>query len=306
MSKYIITGATSFIGKAVVEELLRAGHQVYVVIRPESEKKHWFDGRNNCFVILTDIKNIEICEENMQKADYFMHFGWDGIGAQGRSNPDIQAENVKNTVKCIETAVKLKCRGFVFAGSQAEYGIKHELIKETLSCEPVIEYGKAKLKVLNEGMRIAQTNELNYYHARIFSVYGVGDHPWTLVSSCVKGFLSGKEVKTSSGEQMWNFMYIDDIAKALIMLTASNATTGIYNIASKDTRPLKEFIQEIYQCCGEKGKLLMGTHNPVEIPNNLIPDVSKLESVIGNIPETKFSDGIKEMILQFKQEDKES
>ena len=138
------------------------------------------------------------------------------------------------------------------------------------------EYGKGKLRVLNNLMPLAQELGINYYHSRIFSVYGPNDHPWTLVSSSINTFIHGEEFKASSGDQLWNFMYIDDAAGALVSLIESNAPSGIYNGASNDTRPLKDFIGEIYKCCGGKGILSLGAYTPVEKTYNLHPDISKI------------------------------
>lgn len=303
MSRYVVTGATSFIGKAVVNELLSQGHQVYVIVRPSSTQKDYFQHMKNCQIVLSEMGNVSFWGRYIQVADYFIHFGWEGVGAEGRSNSDIQRENIKITLKCIEEAGRLGCKKFLFAGSQAEYGIKKDIICENTPCDPIIEYGKAKLEVWNQGSVLAKNLGIIYYHARIFSVYGAGDHPWTLVSTCIYNFLNGQEMRTSSGEQLWNYMYIDDVAKTLVKLMESSAESGIYNIASEDTRPLKSFIKEIYECCGKQGDLLLGTFDPLEKPNNLNPDITKLKKVIGKIPKTDFYEGIKETIRCRKNED---
>lgn len=298
MAKYIVTGATSFIGRTVVEELLKKKHEVYVIIRPTSTKKKMFEGIPGCYSIYLDLENIEQCTNQLKDADYFMHFAWDGIAAKGRSNPTIQAQNVNLTRKCLKMAANLGCKKFLFAGSQAEYGIKNEVISEDTDCSPVIEYGKGKLRVLEIVRPLAKELGITYYHARIFSVYGSGDHPWTLVSSSIEKFRNGEEFKASSGEQLWNYMYIDDAANVMIALMESNAGSGVYNIASNDTRPLKDFIREIYKCCGEKGTLSLGAYTPIERPNNLQPDITKLTNAIGTVKFVRFSDGINKMIAE--------
>ena len=300
MEKYIVTGATSFIGEAIVKKLLQRKQEVYAIIRPTSAKKQLFEGVHNCYSIYLDLENIEQCTNQIQKADYFMHFAWDGVAAKGRSDPAIQERNINYALNCLKVAAKLKCKKFLFAGSQAEYGIKNELIREDAICNPVTEYGKGKLKVLKDALPLAKELGIAYYHARIFSVYGPGDHPWTLVSSSIEKFMNGEEFKASSGEQLWNFMYIDDAVNTMIALMESNAESGVYNIASNDTRPLKEFIREIHQCCGEKGTLSLGAYIPIEKPNNLRPDITKLMNAIGTVGFLRFVDGINRIIDEQK------
>lgn len=296
MSKYVVTGATSFIGEAVVKELLKKQHQVYVIVRPTSKKRQLYQESWDCHPVFLDLDHIEQCESIIKNADCFLHFGWDGVAAKGRSNSEIQAQNVNHSLMCVKTASKLGCKSFLFAGSQAEYGIKYDVIREDTVCEPILEYGKGKLDVLKMAQPLAQSLGLKYYHARIFSVYGPGDHPWTLVSSSIEKFLKGEEFKASTGEQTWNFLYIDDAAHALVSLVESNAESGVYNIAGEDTRPLKDFIVEIYRSCGGKGSLSLGAYIPIEVPNNLKPDITKLTNIIGPIMSVAFADGIKRII----------
>lgn len=296
MSNYIITGGTSFIGKAIVKELISKGHQVYVVIRPSSTQKKYFDQFENCHVILTDIDNLYTVISAIPTCVAFLHLGWDGVGSAGRADINIQKHNIQMSLKCIEIAAKLKCKAFLFAGSQAEYGITNQRISEETICNPVIEYGKAKLEVFQKGLLWAAQYGLTYYHARIFSVYGAEDHPWTLISSCIHKFLNGDQMLTSSGEQLWNFMYVKDAAQVICQLLNSGARSGIYNIASTDTRQLKDFIYDIYELCGKQGEIVFGAYDPAEKSHGINPDISKLMSSIGPIHETSFRDGIKETI----------
>ena len=84
----------------------------------------------------------------------------------------------------------------------------------------------------------------------IFSAYGPGDHPWSLVSDCVRTCLADGEMRLGSCDQMWNFLYIEDLAEAVVRLAlceeplmADGAGGDVYNLAGvpEDTRVLREF-----------------------------------------------------------------
>lgn len=287
----VVTGATSFLGVHIID-LLKNDFFVYAIIRPQSKSIDKFKNIKNVKVIIADMSDTERWKKEISHADFFLHLGWDGVGTEGRSNFEIQKRNIDNSLRCLESAKELGVKTFIFAGSQAEYGIKNKKISEKEICCPVINYGKAKLAVLKKALPFAEKNDIKYFHLRIFSVYGEQDHPWTLVNTCIRSFLNKETVNLSTCEQYWNFLYVKDAAKQIKSLMLSDAETGIYNIAGNDTRKLKEFVEEIFETCGSIGSINYGGYCPKEKPANLIPDITKLESKIGKLEYTSFKNGI--------------
>ena len=109
---------------------------------------------------------------------------------------------------------------------------------EDTPCHPVSEYGKAKVDFCEKAKILCKQKNMEYIHTRIYSVYGPGDHPWSLVQSCLRAFCEGGSMKLGECTQNWNFLYIDDAAAALVSLL-TEAPAGVYNIGSSDTRPLR-------------------------------------------------------------------
>ena len=76
-------------------------------------------------------------------------------------------------------------------------------MKEDQPCHPVSEYGKNKVLVWEQAKELSVQLRIDYIHTRIFSVYGPGDHPWSLISACLDTFLKGGHMElgacTSSG-----------------------------------------------------------------------------------------------------------
>ena len=107
-------------------------------------------------------------------------------------------------------------------------------------------------------------------------------------------------MKLSSCMQYWNYMYATDAAYALCGLLMSGAESGIYNIASKDTRRLKEFVEEIYDACEKNGSLSFGTYDYTEKPVSLQPDITRLASVVGDIPLTAFDEAVTRMVRKYR------
>ncbi|MEY8337821.1 NAD(P)-dependent oxidoreductase [Lachnospiraceae bacterium 62-35] len=253
----------------------------------------------------------------------FLHMAWDGIGSAGRMDREIQEKNIENSMKALKAAEELCCCRFIFSGSQAEYGVHRAAATEETPCHPVSEYGRAKLEfgrraakacgqsaldsclkpeVKGEGSQPGDLTErqklsslkMEYVHCRIFSVYGPGDHPWSLVNSCLKTFEAGGHMDLGECTQQWNFLYIDDMAEAIAaLLLKKERIQGIYNIAARDTRVLREFVEEVYEICGKKGSFSYGKRPfNAEGPASLIPDIHKIEQATGWRPAVSFREGI--------------
>lgn len=296
----VVTGATSFIGAVTVRQLLQQGHRVCAVVRPaSSHMEHLWacvpeEGKDRLQVVALPLDRIEEIDQELQAADAWVQIGWDGAGSDNRMLRDVQQDNVRHGLGAVRAAGKLGCKRFLFTGSQAEYGIHHSRITEETPCHPVSEYGKAKADFANLGKELCKSRKMEYIHTRIFSVYGPGDHPWSLVNTCLRTWQQGGHMELGACTQQWNFLYIEDAAAAILRLL-TEGTPGVYNIAGEDTRVLREFIEEMYRLCGEQGSYTYGVRKPnAEGAASLIPDITKLKTETGWRPVTSFTEGIYE------------
>ena len=306
--KIVATGATSFVGSGAVKALLERGHKVYAVLRKGSSKadRLLINGAmpENLVILEEDLGSLErLAEQIPEPCDVFLHMGWKGAGSDSRSAAAIQEENAKDSLNAVQAAKALGCRRFVFTGSQAEYGVHDALMNEETGCRPTSPYGEAKLKVRIEAEALCRKLSMDYGHARIFSTYGIGDYPWSLLSTCVNTFLSGGVMEMGACTQDWNFMYIDDAGRAVAMLCEYQKSLMeqgcVYNLGGPmdETGPLKHFVETVYEMCGRKGSCVYGVRKPnAEGVVNLIPDLTKMKRVIGWEPRVRFRDGMARVI----------
>ena len=109
--------------------------------------------------------------------------------------------------------------------------------------------------------------------------------------------LKNEELELSSCTQNWNYLYVADCAKQIYLLCKnliqnSDFNTGIYHIASKDTRPLKEYVEEMKSVLKSSSFLKYG--NVLQVNQvSLNPSVTKTETAIGFINEVSFAEAIK-------------
>ena len=176
--------------------------------------------------------------------DAWIHFAWDGVGSAGRSDTNIQIENIQNAKKAYLYAKLLGARKFLFAGSQAEYGRGNHRVPL-----PVSPYGKAKLSFGRWATEQSLLSEIyddapmQFIHMRIYSVYGSGDHETSLVNTVLRAALRHEAVTLGPCEQRWNYLEVHDLARAIrILLSSEDTRTGIYDIAGSDSRMLKKYV----------------------------------------------------------------
>lgn len=316
--RIIITGITSFIGRETATALLRAGHRVTGIVRPESRNVQRLEGLEGLELVRLDFDALPEAagtapgeEENpawdirahlggTAGADVWIHFAWDGVGSAGRSDPAIQTRNLANAKKAYRMAETLGCHRFLFAGSQAEYGTGTKQ-----QPAPVSEYGKAKLAFGSWALQQSYTKSgpegMTFVHMRIYSVYGVGDHETSLVNTCIDAFLKGEEMRMGPCTQLWNYMEVRDCAAAICCLACGpEVRGGVYDLAGKETRPLKEYVEEIFALCGGRGRCSFGVRqNNAEGAGDLCPDTSALQA-LGFSEGISFQEGIRHLIAYRK------
>lgn len=300
--RYIITGATSFLGLELIDYLQREGHEVVAVCRPQSSALA--DIPLGVEVVLADMSEYGGLYRDVPEADVWVNLAWEGTGHDGRNQEEVQQANVVNTIAAMFCADKIGCRLFVEAGSQAEYGTVLTPISEATPCNPFSAYGKAKLEVCRRLSELSAELGIKYLHLRIFSLFGEGDHPWTLVMSSLDKMLRNEAVDLSPCTQHWDFLYVKDAARQIASLcdyalTSKDFRSEAFNIASGDSRPLKDFVECMKALTGSESKLNYGAVTPQYVVS-LQPDMSKTQAVVGRLCEYSFDDVINRMIEKLR------
>ena len=240
--RILISGITSFLGISTGKALLKKGHEVYGILRPESRNKERLKGEKGIQLLSLNMESFLLWEkENGIEAEYnnstternatsenlspvspaslselhfdaVLHFAWDGVGSLGRSDIATQEKNLAMSKAFFSWAKAHGVRRFFFAGSQAETG--RGTREEPLPASP---YGEKKLAFSEYGLK--NHGDMEFIDLRIYSIYGKGDHERSLVKTLVRNTLRGMETELGSGNKIWNFMAEEDFGRALAFLT---------------------------------------------------------------------------------------
>ncbi|MEI7668016.1 MAG: NAD-dependent epimerase/dehydratase family protein, partial [Erysipelotrichaceae bacterium] len=228
------------------------------------------------------------------KYDAFFHLAWEGSSGEGRNNASLQVSNISATLDATKLAYRLGCHTFIGAGSQAEYGRVEGLLRPSTPTNPESGYGIAKLCAGNMSRTLANQLDMNHIWVRILSVYGPYDSEHSMIMSTIKKLLNHEVPSFTKGEQIWDYLYSDDAANALLLLAIKGQPNKTYCLGSGIGRPLYEYIQIIKEVINPMAELAVGAlpYGPNQVMH-LVADISDLEADIGFTPKTEFKDGIK-------------
>ena len=291
MKKVVLTGATGFLGFALLTELIRNNVYVYVLCRKNSRRRTRLAGISNVTVIETDPADIEKLD-SVSDCDVFYHLAWEG----GRNNFTEQYKNVDMSVNCLKLASELGCKRFICTGSQAEYGNAAGVITEDTSLNPVSSYGSCKAAAYHLTADLAKHLSIEHTWVRVFSVYGANDNPNSLIPYLAETLRSNRNaVLRTDGEHMWNYLYEEDMARALYLLGRSPLSDTVYNLASRSAKPLKEFVEELRAAINPGAAVCYGSEKSKV---NLDVSTDKLRRSIDEFEQAEFSETIRTIYSQ--------
>ena len=296
----VITGATSMIGSAILEEcLMRGVPRVYAVVRPDSP---------NASRVIEDSRVIPVeCPADRyaelpslvtEPCGAFFHVAWLATGAGRNADVAAQARNVAVTVCAVEAAAQLGCRIFIGAGSQAEYGVMSPgPTGPDDPVNPVQAYGVAKYAAGKLAAMRAEMLGISCAWVRVFSVYGKYEKPSTLVQTAVRKLSAGEGMFLTPAENNWDFLYSEDAGRAFCDIADHASGIKVYCLGSGESRPLRSYVEELRDIVDPDAELRFGAlPYPGGAGLDLWADISMLTEDTGWVPRISFKEGVSRML----------
>lgn len=245
MKRAIVTGANGFVGSAVCRHLVKNGVSVTAVVRSEGSDIDRLNGIEGLDIIYCAMENIkELVSMVSDSYDTFYHFAWEGTSGALRGDEAVQLANVRHTCEAVRTGKLLGCEKFIFASSIMEYEIE-KLFNSGRTPNISTVYCTAKKTANYMAHAIAASLDLIYVSAVISNIYGEGERSPRLINSSIRKLLNNEETSFSTGEQMYDFVYIEDAARMFVGLGEGGRNHQVYYIGSGNPRPLRSFLQEM-------------------------------------------------------------
>lgn len=299
MKKAIMTGPTGVVGISLMEELTSHGVHVTAVCREKSSNKGAIPISPLIQVVECNLDRLQSLAGKLREDyDVFYHFGWDGSFGVARMDLPAQTRNVQYSLDAVELAKRLGCKVFVGAGSQSEFGHVDGVLHPDTPCNPDTGYGIAKLAAGQMTRLKCREYGIRHEWTRILSMYGPHDKAHTMVMSAILKMLDGERVQFTNGDQMWDYIYNKDAARAFRLIAERGTDGAIYCLGSGKTRYLREYIETIRNAVDVGLELGIGElpYYPNQVMH-LEADISNLTDDTGFVPMYSFEDGIRETVV---------
>lgn len=251
--KILVTGATGFIGKNLVESL-KEKFEIYALILDEKEKnvilqidyilwKTFFDREN-------EIKTLN--GKKLGKIDTVIHLASYGVNPKDNDIDKMIESNINLTKDLILNLERVSCKNIIFTGSGFEYGDKGKIkLKEDMELNPFSLYGATKVSAFLIGKKLCESLGINYINLRLFNIFGEYEGSNRLIPQIINNYLEGKELNFTAGNQVRDYLYIKDIIEVYEMILEKNIYNNeTYNVCSSEEITIKEFITKVADTIG--------------------------------------------------------
>lgn len=292
MERVIVTGASGFLGKNLIKELLNRNIYVTALAR-HFEDEVFLDRRVTCINTLE--KKVEEISQILLEKDYdcIFHLAWEGTSGEKRGNYKVQLQNAQMVCEYVELAKKVGCNRFVYASSINEMETYEYLQSDDIKPGLGYIYGSAKLTGHLMGEVVAYQNAVEFLPVIITNIYGAGEKSARLINTSIRKLLNKEHCSFTEGYQTYDFIYISDAINSIIEVADKGVAYHRYYIGSGYPRPLKDFLNEMRSIVEPSAELGFG-----EIPfygKNICYDqfcLFKVKEDTGYENKITFSEGI--------------
>jgi nucleoside-diphosphate-sugar epimerase len=293
--KFLILGATGFIGYHLAKEALRRGFQVSSLSKNTPLKKRYL---KRVKYIIADISNKNSINKKIKENfQYIVNLA----GYVDHSNKIktykshyLGCKNISNFF------LKDKIERFIQVGSSMEYGLVKSPQKENFKCKPKSVYGRAKFLSSQYLLNLYKKKKFPVTIVRLYQVYGPYQDLNRFIPVIINSCKDNIDFPCSHGRQSRDFLYINDLIDAIFLILENPKAKGeIFNIGFGKPLKIKNIIQRIlsyYKSGNPKfGKIKLREEEQMKI----YPDIRKARRILNWKPKINFLKGLKKTIKYY-------
>ena len=275
---------------------LHNNYKIWMVVRNKKNICESFVKENNINIIECDLKNYNTLDSlfTEKNFDCFYHLAWEGSSGDLRKNYEIQLKNAKASAQAVKIARLLKCKRFIGAGSVTELMYRDYLQTDNSKPEMVTCYAIGKITAEYLCRCLCVEYGIDFIWSYLSNFYGKGDTTQNFINFIMLSYMNNIIPDLTEGNQLADFMYVSDIARALRLLGERGISGNSYYVGYADPKPLKDYVIEIRNLInpeietGLNRKVFKG----LNIDFNKI-DIEKIYKDTGFKPSISFDKGIK-------------
>lgn len=251
MKKILITGASGFVGKFLVEEALGRGLEVHAGVRASSSLRGLKDDRIKLFTI--DFDNPEELKQNIDAVgfDYVIQNAGATRAPKAADYFRVNADYSERLAQIALDQPDEQLKKFVLISSLEAYGPadhqEDQVVTDDSTPAPLTTYGKSKLR---GEQALKKIEGLPYLVMRPTAVFGPGERDLLTIFETIKKYKVAPVV--GSSKIKYTFVYVKDLARAVLDATLSEHTGKSYFVSDGRIHSIKEFTQPIAETLGIK------------------------------------------------------
>lgn len=298
--KVLITGGTGFIGKNIVNELLKRGYEVHSLVYPPFAEEQ--EGLVQHEMNLLDSEAVkDFFVKN--HCENLIHLAW--YVGKGCHVADANIDWTIATLNLLKVFQENGGKKFVGAGTISEYEYKYGyLLEDETPTSPQTLYGESKNSVYKIASSFCKKHEIDFKWPRIFNLYGPNEKLQRLMPSVINSCLKGEDVKVSDCLKFQDYLHVEDTARGIVDVFESDIQ-GAVNICSGKPVQLKYIVNKIAELTEFKGNILWGAIPAAFGDEVVVGNNEKLKS-IGWEPKYSLDEGLKSTIEWWKNYNKEN
>ena len=297
--RVLITGGAGFIGSHLVRRALQDGAEVSLLLRPGSDRRRLADVLPAARVIEGAVEDGASLEAALRETrpEICLHLAWRMDGSESSRH----FESLRASLELVSALSRAGCRRILCAGTCAEYDGGPSALAENASVEPRTSYAVCKHALFVAGSALARAQGVSFVSARIFYVYGPAEDPRRLVPEVIRHLLAGTPVDLTSGEQVRDYLHVEDVADGLWRAATAFDLEGAVNVASSIPVSVAEIARTLADLLHRPELLRLGARpqRSEEAPV-LYGDATRLRTRTGWAPKYALADGLRQTIAWWR------
>ena len=278
-----VTGATGFIGRHVLSELVRYPIDVIAIVRDTGKVYSLPKGVK---VLQLDLANQpDNAFDLLGRPDVLIHLSWGGL-SNYHSLHHFEQE-LPMQYQFLSGLVRSGLQTVVVSGTCFEYGMQSGPLSEEMETKPNNPYAFSKDALRRQLKFMRETQPFALTWARLFYLYGEGQSEKSLWPNLKRSVSRGDRVfNMSGGEQLRDYLNVTEVAKNIVTLALNRADIGEVNICSGKPISVRSLVEGWIKENGWEIKLNMGFYSyPDYEPMAFWGDRSRLDHFLKNIKE---------------------
>ena len=290
--KILITGITGFVGRRL-GPFLSDTDEIAVICRHSSPVCL----PNKFRIIEGNLRDPSSWSDSLKafRPDICVHLAWEGIPDFGF---EMSRDNLEQGTALFRFLVQeCGCKKIIAMGSCLEYGQSFGACREEVSAPVYSFFAWAKRSLCDFGMMLAQKNDVTFIWLRSFYIYGPGQKGVSLFPTITRALLKSETLKIRTPWDANDFIYVDDVAEAIVLTIRKEIPSGVYNLGSGMATHVWRVCEELEKALGrtpEQAAILKASN--VKQAANFWADTSKIQTFLGWRAKISIEAGIRQYL----------